>query len=417
MIVTGAGTVLRYALQVILARWLGPAAYGRFVVARGWGELLAGLPDRGYRLAVVRDLPNLGRSNPGARRAYIFAAERFTAWNAAILTGGAIVAAFFIQRENSGATIAGLTLVFTLALAVIYKHMFQGIHRYATGQAFAELMIPIVFAALLGVIWLTGDASATTVVIAYSGAVAVIAVWSRIALFRHLPSEGAIREAGDPSDRSKIPALFVGQLGVAVGRAAPLLVVGAILGVTEAAMYAVAGRISGLAAIGLNQVENVIAPRFAAVDRTKPDGRRQLQGLVDRAIVLATIVTVSACAVIAVFADTVLEIFGSEFADARDILFVLLAANVVNAVTGPAGFLVTMTGGERANAHVLGWHAIAAIIGTALAAWHFDSATAAALVVLTLSVTENAVLIIVARRRLGVWSLPLALGGRINRPG
>ena len=162
MIVTGTGTVLRAMLQVIIARWLGPAAYGRFVVARGWGELLAGLPDRGYRLAVVRDLPNLGRSNPGARRSYIAAAERFTARNAAILSAGAIATAFFIQRENSGTTIAGLTLVFTLALAVIYKHMFQGIHRYATGQAFAELMIPIVFAALLGVIWLTGDPSATT---------------------------------------------------------------------------------------------------------------------------------------------------------------------------------------------------------------------------------------------------------------
>ena len=74
---------------------------------------------------------------------------------------------------------------------------------------------------------------------------------------------------------------------------------------------------------------------------------------------------------VALAAVPILSLFGAEYVDARSVLLILLVGNVTNALTGPSGFVVSMTGSEWTYAAVMGVHAIGLVVLSFWLGWAY----------------------------------------------
>jgi O-antigen/teichoic acid export membrane protein len=85
------------------------------------------------------------------------------------------------------------------------------------------------------------------------------------------------------------------------------------------------------------------------------------------------------------------------------VLVILAAGQLVNALVGPVGFLMTMTGQQDAAARILVVHALANLAGLALLTPRFGP-EGAAVATSFVRASWNLVLLFVVWRRLGVRS-------------
>jgi O-antigen/teichoic acid export membrane protein len=184
-----------------------------------------------------------------------------------------------------------------------------------------------------------------------------------------------------------------------------VLLVGALLGTTQAGIYAAAARLSRLVSYGL-QASNAIAAPLISELHTAGD-RRGLQRVVTLASWGSTLSSLAFGAVLVAGGGVLLRLFGEEFASGLKVLAILALGQLVNAVTGPVGYLLNMTGHERANARILGWitAANAALSYPAILAW---GPVGAAVVTSALVAAKNLWTWWLVRRRLGVDSSVLA---------
>jgi O-antigen/teichoic acid export membrane protein len=123
------------------------------------------------------------------------------------------------------------------------------------------------------------------------------------------------------------------------------IVIGAALGLDNAAFYFVALRIAMLLTLPITAIDTVgipmIANRFQAGDR---EGAQKLIGRLSCASFLFSLVGALAIAVVGQF---VLGLFNKEFASHFIVLLILCGVSVSQAFFGPGSWLLMIGGGER----------------------------------------------------------------------
>ena len=400
------GTALRFVTQVILARWMGAATYGQFVIGRGWGELLAKVPNRGYQMTSVRFLPRYEAEGEWS----LFRGLLWLSRTETLLLGlGLSAASISIYVATTGdadpAIVAGLALAPALAMVTTTRSLLQGVHRYVPATALTELVQPVIFALAIGALVLFGTVSAATALWIYVATMIAIAVMEGVMLRRAMP--GPARDVPRRFDRRRwvetARPLFVAQLAIATLGLADVLIVGAVVGPVDAGLYAVATRIAVMGRVVNSGLESVVAPRIAhAWSRSDTE---TIQRTIDRAIRTSILPTLGFVVIASVLATPLLSIFGEQFVEARVVLWILLAGNVANALTGPSGYVVALTDSERVYAVVMAAHAIVLVV----LAWvlaHVGGIVAVALVQSCVTVSWNASMVVLARRRLGVCCYP-----------
>ena len=401
-----AGTGFRLLVQIFLANWLGPTDYGRFVVARGWGGLLSRLPDRGYRLAVVRWLPHYERTGEAdAYRGLVHQSVRSTLIASFVVTAAAIFVSILLLGGWSGPVTMGLTLIIVVSMMQMYRQILQASYRHVVGVTFTEFVHPALFGILAFAFALAVGRSVTASLFALVLAGGGVAILEALYVKRTLPV-GSGTDSVDPVWREGTLPLFIGQLGNAGLEVSYLLIVGAILGPRAAGIYAVAQRIAVLGRMGNSAVESVIGPEFSRLSADGPAAAPQMQRVVDRGIAASSAFTAAACLVLLLGSDLALRAFGPEYTEGQSLLWLLLIGNLVNALSGPTGYLVSMTGSEKLWGYVMAGHAIVGATLAALVAWRWDSAIAVALVATAITISWNVWLIVIGGRKLGVWCVP-----------
>jgi O-antigen/teichoic acid export membrane protein len=133
---------------------------------------------------------------------------------------------------------------------------------------------------------------------------------------------------------------------------ADVLVVGTLLGTTNAGLYSVASQLAWLITFGVSAILFVALPMVSDFHAT---GRRadlqRLVTLVQRASVLVSLPVV---ALLVFEGRTVLAWFGASFVAAYPVLVVLSIANFIASLVGIlAGFMLTLTGHQRQAAVII----------------------------------------------------------------
>jgi O-antigen/teichoic acid export membrane protein len=357
------GLGVSFALQVLLARTMGAESYGTYVYVTSWVALLLLVSRMGFGTASLRFVAAFRAREDWPRlRGYLRTSQGVVGAASLAVGGATALVAWGLGPRLPGAT-APTLLVASLALPVLaflqlWSHVLRGLQRVLASQAPATLLQPLLLALAAGACALAwpGRLDAPLAMALHAGSVLPAAALSYAVLRRAVPAPARrATPGGEPREwlRVALPLLAVNALLVVQERA-DVLAVGSFVGPAEAGIYGAASRVAGLIAFGLTAVNAWAAPLVS--DLHARGDRAGLERLVRLSARIVFAVTLPLCLGVALFGRPVLAAFGPEFLAAHGALVLLAASQLVNALAGPVGFLMTMTGRQDTAARILAVH-------------------------------------------------------------
>ena len=419
--VSGAG--LGFVFQVVMARMLG--AQGAGVLAIALTSLVVGsvVARFGADVLALRTAASLVERHDWRRLGEFERRIVFMVGSMALVLGivgvwaGPLLAQFVFKSPPLATpwSIVALSLP-PYSLIVLYGELMKGAERHKMAAFFQGVGIPLV--AILGLaVFARQQPEPATVATIYTCAVWCVALvqvacWRMMAwqlaragraTRRNVESLEAPSEVEyEPAYRSLVSLYGASMAAIAMAWT-DLLLLGIWRPAAEVGLYNAATRLAMLTGFVLMAVNSVVAPRFAAA-QTRGGGLELVQ-TARHAALLCTGATLPAVLIFAMFGETLLSLFGPEFVGAYLVLIILSLGQLVNAVTGPVGYLLNMTGHHRVEAGISIGAAILNLLLCVLCipAYGLLGAAIASAAALTIC---NLVRLVAVRRFLGWWAYP-----------
>lgn len=406
-----------FLLNVLFAHWLGIGGFGRFVYGFSWAQVLAVLVTAGLGAAALRFVPEYLRSGDfGPLRGFL-TFGRAVPVGVGVAVAGAGVALLRLLGPNARmATVLamGMVLVPLLAVVTFQGQFLRGAGRIGYALGSQNLGPPVMGLLLGGCLWIAGHLNPESALAAMGAGCLVVAWVQSFWIRRSVPSpvfRAAIAVKARYWLRVSVPMLVVVAFTVALAKTG-ILVVGAIAGARNAGLYAAASRVASLVGFFLTAVNAIAAPDIARLFQEGDENG--LLRLATRVSWLAFVPSLGVAALLFVFRVPVLRLFGGGFESASTVLVVLLVGALVNALTGPVGYLLMLTGLERRAAGIYGTAAIinlAASVSLTITMGILGAALATA----ASTVLWNVLCLREVRRTLRLSYTPLGYPGRGKR--
>jgi O-antigen/teichoic acid export membrane protein len=409
-VVTSGGVSVRRLLSIatdaLLARGLGPVAYGVYALGWRFATMLLRFANLGANYTLMRDLPAYAGDPDRQRRvaglAYVTTAVASIAIGTILfLSAGAINAATISHREFPAALRLFAVLLVVLAFVRMHAVTFRAA-KSANGEVvFRRLLRPTarlvggVGAVALGysVVGVVGGLIVTLGILAVAGYPAVVAFTGVRPTVRGLRSEA--RRFYDHA----IPSA-IGNVGKLLRLRIDVLLIGWLLTAVAAGVYNVVLLIVGLAGIPLvafNQLMPPVASDLHSSGRTET--LDEVYTVVSRLIVTAT---VPLLAIEAVFGRELLAVFGAEYARGYAVLLAFLFGRFVSNAVGATGILLSMTSHQYAKMGLEWLLAVTNVVLTYLFVLEFGLIGAAVGTSLAIG-AQNFLQAVLLRRFEGLW--------------
>jgi len=124
----------------------------------------------------------------------------------------------------------------------------------------------------------------------------------------------------------------------------PIIFIQNTLGPLDVAAYTVVLKIAMTISFALSIVNNYYVSEIAKLysDKNIVD----LKNLYHRTVKVSTMISSIMSIAVLIFSDFILSVFGSEYLAYKNVLYILVFAQIINSVTGPVGYMLTMTNNE-----------------------------------------------------------------------
>lgn len=355
-----AGAGMTYGSQVAFARWLGIRQFGTYSYVIAWAVLLGLLVGLGFPQSVLRFVPQYRARNDLGRLRGLYRSVRAATLvvSGTVAVGAALVALAILHRRlgrETAVLAAGAVLLPLGAMVNLDSALARA--QGAVFRAFAPSLVlrpALVMAGGAVILAVRGSLSALDAVVATIVAMSAVAVLQAAAARRSLRSVIAGVEAVYEWRtwlRVSLPLLLVSGFLIALTQT-DLLVVGALRGLSAAAVYSAASKTSTLIGYVLLAVSAITAPIFAELyERGDIEGLQRLTAVAAQWVFWPTI---AIAVVIGAASPVVLGLFGPAYVAGRWVLLLLLGGQVVNASCGAVGYLLSMTGHQDDLARVYG---------------------------------------------------------------
>ncbi|MGZ8399769.1 MAG: lipopolysaccharide biosynthesis protein [Methyloceanibacter sp.] len=192
-----------------------------------------------------------------------------------------------------------------------------------------------------------------------------------------------------------------------------ILLVTPLLTSAETAALGLCLKLSLLVGFAVQVAHQVVVPDLADARARKDNS--SINDVVLRAFAFPLAITVGAMAVVALWGESLLAIFGPEFTSAKTPLLILMACQLARALFGPSVLLLTVIGAQRQNAAL----AIAALIvlaGANLVLLPLYGVLGAAIAVAIATLFWSVACAITLGRLSGLRTDALYLMGRLGSP-
>jgi O-antigen/teichoic acid export membrane protein len=124
-----------------------------------------------------------------------------------------------------------------------------------------------------------------------------------------------------------------------------VLMLGVMVDMKSVGIYGVANRIALLLTFALNAVDAIAAPLLSS--RYHAGKIDEFSQLIKKSMLISSLVSLPIFVLIILFPEIILGLFGQEYEAGASILRILAAGHYINAVTGPVGFALLMSGHEK----------------------------------------------------------------------
>jgi O-antigen/teichoic acid export membrane protein len=246
-----------------------------------------------------------------------------------------------------------LVPVFLVAIAIIPVQVFsslrqavlRGLHRISSALAPEFILRPVLFGmALIAFSFWAGTPGAVEVLTFYLASSCVAFMVGVYLLQRSFPAE-VIRHPAAYRDREwlavALPLLIIVGLNL-ISTRIDIVMLGALSRADEVGTYAAASRVADIVVFGLAAANAVVAPIIARLYAVGDRG--SLQQIVRHVAQGIALFTLPIALILTLFGKPILGLFGAGFEDGYAVLLVLLAGQIINALAGPVGYLMAMTG-------------------------------------------------------------------------
>lgn len=339
------GAVLTLGTQVLLARWMGAAELGVYVLAFSWCVLLGTLSTAGFSPAAMRFVNmGLAAGEPGYIRAFIKFGYRVVIAVGGLFTLAGLTGLWLAGQLEQTALVTALIIVPVYGVLHYTCAVANGYSRFALGFLPTMVFRPLLFCLLIAAAWLfLPEVSAGLAMGMQAAAVATIAGLTLLVFRAFLavqatgPATPARREWTRTALSLLIGALFTGYFPEII-----IILAGWWLPSDELAVLHISFRIAMLVSFGLFAIDAFTAPE---VTRLHAAGDLPgLQRVVNRATRLRFWAGAVSVMVFVLLGRWLLGLFGPEFVAGYALLLILSAGQFVQGAAGPVVRLMSVSG-------------------------------------------------------------------------
>jgi len=353
LLTRGAAVLLGFAVTVCLARILGPAGLGKFKLGSVVVTLITTFCVLGLDRALLRFIPVLEtRGGAGIRRLLLRSGS--VVFGLSLLFGGLLVfaAPLIADRYFHSAEMAGVLRMFSiqvpaLALVRFLAGAATAAKRIDFSSKITNVFSPALFLLLVPLIALAYP-GVFGVITARSISQFAAVIWLVIFLARRYQRVEQEPEADVGTFKSylqlSIPLFFI-VAGYQLLGQTDTLVLGYFVSEKEVGIYSVAAKVSAFVLIGPDILLPIVAPLFSELNE-KGD-RASLEALFSTITKWFCYSALIVFACMAILRVEILHVFGNAFTTGTTVLLIVAVGQLANALTGPTGVLLTMTGKQK----------------------------------------------------------------------
>ena len=410
-----AALILALALNVVLARALGPASYGQFAYGMSVANVIGVLGLFGLDRLLVRNLATYAAQ---ADWAHLRGFARWAGLITVILLTVVITIAliFWLAMTPSlsplwqTSLIAVIAVTPTLVIVRLAQSMLQGL-QYPVASQILDIAWQVMAIALIGSApyWATSTQLNAEMAVWMRGVAQVCAVFiAGMFIYRILTrsiTPAVPRYLSRIWLRSALHLVAAGVLTMLYSQL-DILMLGWLTDATQVSIYATASKGALLVGLVLPSANLVLAPRFTGL---LVNGELvRLQHLVTRSARLILLATTPLCLGMIFAGHWFLSVFGPSFVQGHLTLIILSIGQWLSVAMGSVSLLLMLSGYERDVVMGLAASVLASIAGNLvlIPIWGIEGAAVATTASI---IVWNAVLYLFVRRRLGL--APSVLGG------
>jgi O-antigen/teichoic acid export membrane protein len=356
------GAVIAFGVQLLLTRSLGHVEFGRYAYALAWMNAALLVAKLELDTAALRFVgAYTGKQEWSLLRGFLRRSNQIVrlASLAAAIVGAAVVWFLTGGGAHAAATSfwAACAVLPVTAVTQFKASCLQGFKRVQAAQAPILLLRPLLFG--IGLAVATYGFGRTLHAAGAIGLNFLAALPPLVLTVKYLhdvvaaevPAVQATYETRSWLHTAS-QLLLIAFAQLILGTYSDVLVVGTLLGTTEAGLYSVASQLAVLVSFGVTAIVFVAVPMVSNFHAT---GRRadlqQLVTLVQRASVVVSLPVV---ALLVIEGKTVLGWFGASFVAAYPVLVILSIATFISSAVGIlAGFMLALTGHQRQAAVIV----------------------------------------------------------------
>lgn len=386
------GAVALFLSHLILARLMGVACYGVYASFDACLGILVLVGTAGFGRVALRYVAAYSATQQwGLLRGVIRQAHKVS-----LVTGSVVALGLSAVVMSAGwewtspfpdLLLVGAAAIPVLTVLNVQRFTFRGFRRIAMSELPASVVRPVILTGLaVGLTAVSSNALTAPLAMALHLVAAFVALALSSCLLVAAFPHGIRTRDVKTRTREWVPAAI--QMGYVAGlhvllRKTDLIMVGWLAGRQAAGTYSAATRLAALSTVGTAVVSPVVAALLSGA-YAKGD-HSALQRLAIQASALATGIAITVAGAVLLGGTAALGLFGDEFVAGYQAACVLTLAATTNAMAGPTGLIMTMTGKQTGAVVVL---TVTAALNTGLNALlipHFGPlgaalATAAALV-------------------------------------
>jgi O-antigen/teichoic acid export membrane protein len=353
LIIQVGGIIINYILQIALARWMGKTEFGIYQYVTAWSLLFGilaalGLPRTVIRLVseykVKKDWEHLQGLVRGSWLLTVCAGLLIC------LISGSFILLFNHYHSFIYATplLVGLGLVPLQGLAELQLATARAMEDIPLAYVPSQILLPILVLGG-GFLLLERNHSLTSIPMITVATLMLlgVALFQLLLLWNKFNKEVEIAKPVYAYRQwlSISLVLLAQQAFMIILNQTDIIMVGMFLGPTDTGIYTVAVKTAMWVSFILPVVNTVSAPAFAILYTQKDT--QGLQHVVSSMALWIFCPSVTIALVLLVFSQPILSIFGTDFMAASWSLKVIVLGQLINALYGSVGCLVTMTGHQN----------------------------------------------------------------------
>lgn len=360
-----------FVLQLIMAREIGATDLGIYYFALSWVTIISNVACLGFNFALVKYVAVFLASGDNARLRGILIRSAQLCLVAALIGAASIWIWWLLSKphwavDRRVALLLGSLLIPMFTLNALRQATLRGMKKVFQFQALDSILRPILIIAGI-LVWpfiMRPGIAAEHVMLIQLAATGMVLLAGIILVRAQLPA-GFHKTPPIFETRGWLATalpLYMTTVMRIVTLQAGLIVIGLFLPDSEVGVYGVIVRLAELVVFGVSLVDAIAAPMIAELFHAgKKD---ELQHLVRFATRITFAVAAFAAVVLYFLGDWILEFYGDEFVSGHRAMGIIMFAYLLQAMVGPVGYLISMTGQEKNLVAIQG---VAMVVNLALA--------------------------------------------------